>query len=49
MILNGLRARSCVSQGYFSGSWRARRKTAWAPANRMRRKWGFAAAGIKPE
>src|SRR5216684_1054041 len=37
--LNGRRARSCVSQGYFSGCWRARRKTAWAPTMRMRRRY----------
>ena len=36
--LNGLRARSCVSQGYFSGLWRAYRNTAQAPTTRMRRK-----------
>jgi hypothetical protein len=28
--LNGRRARSCVSHGYFSRCWRARRKTACA-------------------
>ena len=36
--LKGLRARSCGSQGYFSGLWRAYRNTAQAPATRMRRK-----------
>src|SRR5712691_4013795 len=34
--LNGLRARSSVSHGYFSGCSRARFKTAWAPTTRMR-------------
>jgi len=36
--LKGRRARSCVSQGYFSGLWMARRKTEIAPTTRMRRK-----------
>ncbi len=34
-ILNGLRARSCVSRGYFCGCCRARFNTAWAPTTRM--------------
>jgi hypothetical protein len=36
--LNGRRARSWVSQGYFSGYWRACFNTAQAPTTRMRRK-----------
>ena len=34
--LKGRRAKSCVSQGYFSGSSLARRNTEWAP-NALRR------------
>ena len=34
--LNGLRSRSRVTHGYFSGWWRARFNTAWAPTTRMR-------------
>jgi hypothetical protein len=34
--LNGLRSRSCVTHGYFSGWWRARFNTAWAPTTKMR-------------
>ena len=33
-----LRSRSFVSQGYFSGLWRAYRNTAQAPTTRIRRK-----------
>ena len=36
MTLNGLRSRSRVTHGYFSGWWRARFNTAWAPTTRMR-------------
>ena len=36
--LNGRRARSCVSQGYFSGFCLARRNTECAPTTRMRRR-----------
>src|SRR5437660_1359014 len=36
--LKGRRARSCVSQRYFSGFCLARRKTECAPTTRMRRK-----------
>ena len=34
--LNGLRSRSRVTHGHFSGWWRARFNTAWAPTTRMR-------------
>src|SRR6516165_6991939 len=46
--LNGRRARSCVSHGYFLGCWRARRRTACAPTTRMRRKYRSPCLEIGP-
>ena len=47
--LKGRLAKSCVSQGYFSGFSLARRNTEWAPTMRMRRKILVTLFGDRPQ